>query len=560
MRNKVFLTLAVICCLILTLGVLAACNDEKGEGGQSATTGESYVIQYTDDTGTYSIDVKQGEPYSMSAIPTREGYDFIGLFDAEVGGTQYVNAKGSSLAPFSDGKNLVLFPQFKAKEFRLVLNYQGAPVTGEREIVVSYGSRIESLPTDLKLENKTFMGWYTEPERGGLQVADEYGVLPEASLISSRNFDLTDPDGFIRLYAGFRGEMHTVTFYFEVGMAPEEKEIEHGTPIASIVTDTRVDGKAAYVWSLKENDTEHSAVFNGRVEGDMVLYALEYAPVIDFNAGEGDKVTSIIAPAGSSVVLPEATRENWSFAGWYTAGGSKYTATVMPTDSLKLTAKWEPMLIFDERGGTLVEDIAAEQGTRVTLPTTEKDGYMFAGWYTEQGEEYTSTSMPAYSTKLVAKYWKVENKRYVIIEATETLGNGGTPNVPNISSSSHTLDLTDLYTQGIRKIKLTAHYVVWYEWGGYSTVYDPRDPSEATASMAWYSQSSASDAYKVWGYGDTFRESTTTKKNAVYETEISLNTDKLYVCRYQSYGYVKTHANWTDFWVEVEYPDMTQLY
>ena len=86
MRNKVFLTFAVICCLILTLGVLAACNDEKGEGGQSATTGESYVIQYTDDTGTYSIDVKQGEPYSMSAIPTREGYDFIGLFDAEVVG------------------------------------------------------------------------------------------------------------------------------------------------------------------------------------------------------------------------------------------------------------------------------------------------------------------------------------------------------------------------------------------------------------------------------------------------------------------------------------------
>ena len=107
----------------------------------------------------------------------------------------------------------------------------------------------------------------------------------------------------------------------------------------------------------------------------------------------------------------------------------------------------------------------------------------------------------------------------------------------------------------IRKIKLTAHYVVWYEWGNYSA-----DPSEATASMAWYSQSSASDAYKVWGYGDTFRKSTTTKKNAVYETEISLNTDKLYVCRYQSRGYVNTHANWTDFWVEVEYPDMTQLY
>ena len=556
MRNKVFLTLAVICCLILTLGVLAACNDEKSEGGQSATTGESYVIQYTDDTGTYSIDVKPGEPYSMSAIPTREGYDFIGLFDAEVGGTQYVNAKGSSLAPFSDGKNLVLFPQFKAKEFRLVLNYQGAPVTGEREIVVSYGSRIESLPTDLKLENKTFMGWYTEPERGGLQVADEYGVLPEASVISSRNFDLTDPDGFIRLYAGFRGEMHTVTFYFEAGMAPEEKEIEHGTPIASVVTDTRVDGKAAYVWSLKENDTEHSAVFNGRVEGDMVLYALEYAPVIDFNAGEGDKVTSIIAPAGSSVVLPEATRENWSFAGWYTAGGSKYTATVMPTDSVKLTAKWEPMLIFDERGGTLVEDIAAEQGTRVTLPTTEKDGYMFAGWYTEQGEEYTSTSMPAYSTKLVAKYRKMLKERFVILTNDDPRTNE--LEYPSVDEGCNELDLTAIYETGVRNVRITASYSAAYRT--YYGVISTNNPG--CTRMNWYSQKTASDAYKVWSYADTHTNNREWK-NVSHTTEMELKTPKLYICRYRgssgtSFG--SDEAQWTDFWVEVEYPDMSQLY
>ena len=554
-KGKKIVGVACVLLLALLAAVLVACNEDKENGADTLPSEAEYIIQYTDDDGTHTITVRAGEPYSIPAIPSRTGHNFLGLYDAERGGTQYVNAKGASIAPFSDNKNMVLFPQFEAKEYTVILEYGEAPVTGEREIVVEYGGTIESLPVELTAANKEFMGWYTEPDRGGVQVADRYGIRPDRKKLTEETFDLSNPNGYVYLYAGFRGEMHTVTFYFEVGMAPEEKEIEHGTPIASVVTDTRVDGKAAYVWSLKENDTEHSAVFNGRVEGDMVLYALEYAPVIDFNAGEGDKVTSIIAPAGSSVVLPEATRENWSFAGWYTAGGSKYTATVMPTDSVKLTAKWEPMLIFDERGGTLVEDIAAEQGTRVTLPTTEKDGYMFAGWYTEQGEEYTSTSMPAYSTKLVAKYWKVENKRYVLIEATETVGTQSTTTTPDISASSHTLDLTDLYTQGIRKIKLTAHYVVWYEWGNYNS-----DPSEATASMAWYSQSSASDAYKVWGYGDTFRKSTTTKKNAVYETEISLNTDKLYVCRYQSRGSGYTHANWTDFWVEVEYPDMSQLY
>lgn len=551
--NKKSTIVALFLAVIMSLSfVLVACDKDGDE--PVANVKDAYVIQYTDDTGTYVIDVKPGEPYSMSAIPTKEGYDFLGLFDAEVGGTQYVNSQGASLAPFTDNKNLVLFPQFKAKEYRLVLNYQGAPVTGEREIVVSFGSRIQSLPMDLTLENKTFMGWWTEPDRKGLQVADEYGVLPEASLISSRNFDLTDPDGFIRLYAGFRGEMHTVTFYFEDGMAPEEIEVEHGTPIADVMTETRVDGKAVLTWSKEPNDEDRSAVFSGRVEGDMVLYALDYAPVIDFDANGGDEVSSIIARTGSAIVLPEAKRENWQFAGWYTAGGSKYTATTMPSDSVKLTAKWNPMLIFDERGGTLVEDIAAEQGTRVTLPTTEKDGYMFAGWYTEQGEEYTATSMPEHSTKLVAKYYKKLFKQISLLDASKELGDQYNPNKPTIGDYSIIVDLSDIYAAGIRCIQLTAHYKVCYEYA--------RSPQAYKSFMSWYSQNTASDAYLVWSYSETHSQDEVWQ-NMTRTTGINLTGSTLYVCLYNEHSSTygsSTHATWTDFWVEVEYPDMSQLY
>lgn len=555
MKKKVSLILTILLCMVITISGLVACTDESGYATENASN-KSYVIQYTDDTGTYTIDVKQGSPYSMEVVPTREGYEFLGLFDAEVGGTQYVNSKGSSLSSFSDGKNLVLFPQFKAKEYTLALDYQGAAVTGEREVTVSYGSKIDSLPTNVTYENKKFMGWYTEPNRGGIQVADQYGVIPTNSIITPDIFDLTDPNGFIRLYAGFQGEMRTITLYISENAVPEGVEIEHGTPVTEVGLDLRVDGKAVISWSLKPNDTEKTEIFNGKVTSDMVLYAAEYAPVIDFDSQGGKDVKPIVARAGSSITLPAAQRENYQFAGWYTTSGTKYTATTMPTESVKLKAKWTPMLIFDERGGTLVEDIATEQGTKVTLPTTEKDGYMFAGWYTEQGEIYTATAMPEYSTKLVAKYWRIENKRYVLIEATKTLGTYQTPTAPDITDSSHTLDLAELYESGIRNIKITAHYVVWYQWNSSS-------PSTATASMSWYSQSSASDAYKVWAYSDTFRNSDTTKKNAMVSTNLILNSSKLYICRYQSHGSSlgrSTHANWTDFWVEIEYPDMSTLY
>ena len=556
MKKKVSLILTILLCMVITISGLVACTDESGYAKENASN-KSYVIQYTDDTGTYTIDVKQGSPYSMEVVPTREGYEFLGLFDAEVGGTQYVNSKGSSLSSFSDGKNLVLFPQFKAKEYTLALDYQGAAVTGEREVTVSYGSKIASLPTNVTYENKKFMGWYTEPNRGGIQVADQYGVIPTNSIITPDIFDLTDPNGFIRLYAGFQGEMRTITLYISENAVPEEVEIEHGTPVTEVGLDLRVDGKAVISWSLKPNDTEKTEIFNGKVTSDMVLYAAEYAPVIDFDSQGGKDVNPIVARAGSSISLPVPQRENYQFAGWYTTGGSKYTATAMPSDSVKLNAKWTPMLIFDERGGTLVEDIAAEQGTKVTLPTTEKDGYMFSGWYTEQGEVYTATAMPEFSTKLVAKYHKTIQKIYSLMQEDDY--GRLTVSKPTFERDLYfnILDLSELFDNNIRQISITAHYKGRYIWSN-------KFPDITYIYMNYYTQQIASDGYKVWEYSDSFQKNDENFHKFSHSTNLTLSSPKLYIAKYVSHYSTPTgssyHGEVVDFWVEVEYPDMSKLY
>ena len=552
MRKKILLLSVFVCCIVLLLAFTVACddkNEENGDGNQTGTVA-SYIIQYTDNTGTYKIEVTPGAPYSMPSIPQKEGYEFAGLFDAEVGGTQYVNSHGASLAPFNDNRNIVLFAQFKPKQYILILDYQGAVVSDVREMQVSYGSRIPSLPTSLEMEHKVFSGWYTAPDKKGVQVADQYGLIPDKSYISSANFDLTDPDGFIRLYAGFTGEMHAVTFYFADGMSPEEVSVEHGTPISQVVPTTRVDEQAVLVWSREPNDSDRSALFTGRVESDIVLYAQEYAPVIDFDANGGEEVVSIVARAGSAIALPEAERANWKFAGWYTAGNASFTATAMPTQSVKLKAKWLPMLIFDERGGTLVDDIAAEQGTRVTLPETEKDGYMFAGWYTEQGEKYTVTAMPQTSTKLVAKYYKILNKSIVLINETDYVYKSNITEKPSMDESMHQLDLSELYNAGVRDINVTVHYDSIANRGTAS--------SPQYTYMAWYSARSASDAYKIWSFGDKHIDgnwSTYTQK-----TSLTLTGSYIFICRYSSENYYSYNFGWRDFWIEIEYPDTSNLY
>lgn len=378
----------ILACAILCS--LCACDNK---GGTNTTDPQTYTIQYTDSTGVHSIEVGSGKLYSISSIPEKNGYEFMGLYDSEVGGTQYVNAGGSAVAAFTDNKNIVLYPQFRAKEFTLILDYQGAAVTGSRSMKVSYNSEISELPLNLTLENKNFVGWYTEPNRKGNQIADQYGVLPENRKVTEKLFDLSDPDGNIKLYAGFKGEEFTVTFYFTESGAPEEVKVEYGTPISEVQLETRVDGKAVLVWSKKRNDTNKEQAFTGKVTSEMVLYAAEFAPVIDFDSNGGNSINSIIARVGDAILLPTPIRENYKFVGWQTASGSTFNATTMPTVSTRLTAKWQAMIIFDTNGGTDITNISEPQGTRVVLPKTQKDGFVFAGWYTSDNEIYNSTTM-----------------------------------------------------------------------------------------------------------------------------------------------------------------------
>ena len=44
------------------------------------------------------------------------------------------------------------------------------------------------------MENKKFVGWYTEPNKKGVRVADEYGAVPGNDMVSERNFDISYPD------------------------------------------------------------------------------------------------------------------------------------------------------------------------------------------------------------------------------------------------------------------------------------------------------------------------------------------------------------------------------
>ena len=539
MKSKILLLSAVL--VMLLAFCFTACSDDGSS--TEPPEKENYTIQYTDNTGNHTIIVKTGDIYSLESIPQKTGYDFLGLFDMEDGGTQYVTATGNSLSTFNDNSNITLFPQFKAKEYTIVLDYQGAEVTGTRQIAVSFDSMIGGLPTNLTIPNKNFTGWYTEPNKAGRQIADKYGVNPMTGMVDENLVSLADDKGRICLYAGFKYQEYTLTLYIGENSVPEEILVEWGTHISSVQTETRVDGKAVLTWSKSKNDTTLANVFNGKVEGDMILYSAEYAPVIDFNTMGGNEVNSIVNRVGNTISLPTPKRENYTFMGWFDTTGTQFTSTAMPENSLTLNAKWQANIMLNENGGTDVQDITAPAGTAIELPIPERAGYIFAGWY-HGDEKYTSTAMPENSITLTAKYYKARTYKKVWVAE-------GKIEYWSDTGSFLKIDLEQLVGANTEtnlkfKVVFTGKHFGWL------------DDRYCDFKVGIYSNNQLSDTYLMSEYGYYPHNERKTYETYTYTTIVSVDaeTEAVYV-GISSPG-DSTYSKST--YVEIEYPDMSTLY
>ena len=546
---KTLLVFGILIAVLLCATALMGCSgnddsDSTTENNEEQIPGEPvvYTIQYTDDAGTHTIEVEDGDPYYITIIPQREGYEFIGLYDAEVGGTQYVSASGSSISVFTDKKNMVLFPHYKAVQYTLVLDYGEAPVTGDRQLTVNYGESLPELPKNLKVSHKTFDGWYTGENRTGVKVADMYGNIPVVSVVNSENFDTGSK--YIYLYAGFVTEQVTVTFNFGASIDPVEMGVDYNTPLSQIVPSVRNnEGEAVLTWSKNQNGSQ---IFNGNIMDNTVLYAVEWAPVIELDPNGGQEIQPVVAREGASITLPTPVRENYKFMGWQTSSGSIAQIATMPEGGARLTASWQAMLVFDENGGTSVDDISQAVGTAIALPMPTKEGYIFAGWYTADKTKYSAQSMPAASVALKAGWY--EKKETLIMKRS------GDEYWSFYNSSTEmfnalTMDFSEYLPESfIGEITMDAKLKISHTQASLS--------DQKTFTLYYYSASTLSDSYKLWE--KTFTITSSSYSDYSYSLTTQISGNKLYGAARVSTAYGSLYIS--DYRINLTYPDTTILY
>ena len=320
-------------------------------------------------TGGTTRSVSKGSAVGTLPSASRTGYTFKGWFTDPAGGTQVT----SSTKPASD---VTYYAHWEVKQYTLTFNANGGE--GGTSMTLDYNSTL--VPPVVTRSGYTFQGWSPAVP----------AKVPAANTTYTAQWEL--------IPVVYR----TVAFDANGGVISGEssRSVEDGKAVGALPGATRSGYTFDGWFTSASGGAQVSATTT--VTADVTYYAHwtlipvpTYTVTFDRNWIGGGSPIFVTGKEGTVVSpLPSATREGYTFLGWFTAatGGTKIEADteVDITEDTVLYAHWTeipPAVIrtvtFDAHGGSAVVSREVEDGAEVgTLPATSREGYTFDGWFT----------------------------------------------------------------------------------------------------------------------------------------------------------------------------------
>ena len=288
-------------------------------------------------------------------------------------------------------------------------NFTGTTYTfvdKEGTLTANYIDNSITLPTVTKT-GATFKGWYTA-KTGGTKAGD-----------IGENYKTTSD---ITLYAQWEEEKYTLTIDPNGGTingSTDKKTVEGGYNSTTEVETPVAPNKYKVTLDDGENTTDimQTTTFAGWTvkTGTGTISNSTYT----FGKDDGEIIATYTE---NNVELPTLEKEGYTFEGWYTekTDGTKInTKYVLPTEDVTLYAHWtanEYTVTFNP-GSEATLDTTTKKVTYNQpygeLPTPEKEGYTFIGWFDSSDNKIESETRVKINadTTLTAKY---EVKKYTV--------------------------------------------------------------------------------------------------------------------------------------------------
>lgn len=197
--------------------------------------------------------------------------------------------------------------------------------------------------------------------------------------------------------------------------------------------------------SVKNLTASNGATVTLYAQWKVNNYTLTFNP----NGGSVSPTSKSVAYGSQYGTLPTPTRTGYTFTGWFTAasGGTKVSnTTTMGAGNVTVYAQWAPTnytITYNLNGGTNPSGVSTNYNINtatMTLPTPNRSGYTFAGWYTNSsftGSAVTSIAKGSTGNKVFYAKWTPAN--YTISYNLNGGSVSGNPTSYNIETATFTL-------------------------------------------------------------------------------------------------------------------------
>ena len=396
-------------------GVHETITIQKGSTGERAFKAEwqakEYTITFDAQDGTCeTLNKKVTFDSAVGILPTctRVDYEFLGWY------LEGKKIEQDTIWTFDSDKVLVA-DYLKADEYSITYNLDGGKETTNPNKYTQFSADITlNAPTK---EGYEFIGWtsqdITEPT---MQVVIESG--------STGNLTFT---------ANWQANKYLLTFDAASGVIADKFLEGIVVTFNEIVGELPLPVKEGYEfvqWNVgtdEINERTAWAYLENKVAVASYVKETEYSITYNLQGGVGADNPSSYKKSDPTFTLNNPTKTGYDFIGWtsqdITAPQISVSIESGSTGNLTFTANWFVKSYFinlDAAGGSCAKErIFVTYNQKIgALPTCEKEGYHFIGWYLGDVKVNEDTIWSHdQAIKLVAKY-KIDLKIRIVLSCT----------------------------------------------------------------------------------------------------------------------------------------------
>lgn len=385
-------------------------------------------------TAVYNQDI-----FAVDCDIQKQGHEFVG-WNTKQDGTGKTYLINESLKNIST-TNIQLYATWKQLEYTLTIKLNN----GESDIVktLHYNDSIETIDVPVK-EHSEFIGWFTYDNNQVVEFNFEDSKMPADNMV---------------VFAKYSGEVNLI---FIVDNKPYQTIIGfENNDINELVNNPTKEGYKFKGWYL---DSEYSQEYNlvkfpnkdtnvyGKWEANTI--------VVDYNGNGNTEGTmesqTIVYGSNTPLNKNEFVKKGSEFLGWALDANSlevvyhdQYNKEVASIGSVTLYAVWKQIeytltINLNNSEENIIKKLYYNELIE-EIENPNKSGYIFKGWYLEDGQEFNfeDSKMPDSNLIIYAEYLKgveilfiSEGKLIDKVSGYETLEITGT--IQTITKTGHT--------------------------------------------------------------------------------------------------------------------------